>query len=92
MKKVSFKKAIQIVWPNATDIKLTKGYFYCSGFFDVDGQTYYISTGDLRTNLGIMYRTAKDRKDYTGGINQWGFESILKEKGYVVGSIPHQCY
>ena len=89
MKKVSLKKAIQIVFPEATDIKLSKNYYYCSGWFNVGEQVYYISSGDVRWNSSIMYRTAKDRKDYTGGINMWGFETELKRKGYVLGSIPH---
>lgn len=33
-----------------------------------------------------MYRTAKHRKDWTGGVNQWNFNNLLKEKGYEVGS------
>lgn len=99
MKKISLRKAIQVVFPQASDIKLTKGYFYCSGFFNIGEQTYYISTMDVRTAdfnskgvSGIMYRTAKDRKDFTGGTNQWDFNSRLQEKGYLISSIPHNCY
>ena len=91
MKKVSFKKAIQIVFPEATNIKLCKGYYYCNGFFNVGNQTYYINTGDTRIEgIGTMYRTAKDRKDFTGGINQFDFDSKLKAKGYVIGSVPQK--
>lgn len=88
MRKVSLKKAIQLVFPQATDIKLSKGYYYCYGFFNVGNQVYYINSGDTRLGLGIMYRTAKDRKDFTGGVNQFDFEDILEHSGYVVGSIP----
>ena len=97
MKHVSFKKAIQIVFPEATDIKLSKGYYYCSGFFNIGDQVYYISTMDLRTAdvnsigvCGVMYRTVKDRKDYTGGTNTWDFNSKLQAKGYKIGSVPHK--
>lgn len=96
MKKVSLKKAIEIVFPGASDIKINKLYYECSGFFNVGDQTYYISSPDVRfrdinsLSLGMMYRTAKDRKDYTGGINQWDFNSRLQEKGYMLSSVPHK--
>jgi hypothetical protein len=32
----------------------------------------------------VMYRTAEHRKDYTGGINMWGFEESLKRIGYYI--------
>lgn len=99
MKKVSLKKAIEIVFPNATNIKLNKGYYYCSGFFNVGDQTYYISSMDVRTSdinatgvSGIMYRTAKDRKDFIGGTNTWDFNRKLQEKGYMLSSIPHKTW
>lgn len=97
MKKVSLKKAIEIVFPQATDIKLNRGYFYCSGFFNVGEQVYYISSGDVRvTNInskgigGIMYRKAKNRKDYIGDINTWDFNYKLQEKGFMLSSVPHK--
>ena len=97
MKKVSLKKAIEIVFPQATDIKLNKGYYYCSGFFNVGEQVYYISSADVRTSninalgvSGIMYRTAKDRTDYTGGVNTWDFNYKLQEKGYMLSSVPYK--
>lgn len=98
LKRVPLKKAIQIVFPNATNISLTKGFYYCFGFFDVDGQTIYINTGDVRSgrlhstkgNCGIMIRMVKNRKDYISGKSLFCFNYMLKQKGYVVGSIPHQ--
>ena len=99
MKKVSLKKAIEIVFPNATEIKLNKNYFYCSGWFNIGEQVYYISSMDVRTSninaLGvteIMYRTAKNRKDYTGGTNQWDFNNKLQEKGYMLSSVPYKTF
>ena len=88
-KGISLKKAIEIL--GGTEIELHKGYYYCSGFFNWNGQLYYISTMDLRTGkeIRVMYRTAKDRKDYTGGTNTWDFASKLAEKGYHVSSVPH---
>lgn len=99
MKKVSLKKAIEIVFPNATEIKLNKNYFYCSGWFNIGEQVYYISSMDVRTSninalgvTGIMYRTAKNRKDYTGGTNQWDFNNKLQEKGYMLSSVPYKTF
>lgn len=93
MKKVSLKKAIQLL--GGENIKLFAGYYYCSGFFDKNGQTYYISTADIRTsplnhNHSIMYRTVKDRKDFVGGTNQWDFNQKLNEMGYEVNSCPYK--
>ena len=62
-----------------TNIEIGKGHFYISGFFTApSGQVYYLSLSDVRTfsetgwnNGSLMYRTAKDYKDYTGGCNQF---------------------
>ena len=93
MKKVSLKKAIEIL--GGTNIELHRGYYYCYGFFEKDGQLYYINTYDIRIcplnhPSSIMYRTAEHREDYRGGINTWDFYDQLKEKGYEVGSCPHK--
>ena len=62
----------------ATDIIFSIGHFYISGFFTVNGQPYYFSSPDVRDmnySLGInrqlLYRTAKDYKDYSGGVNRY---------------------
>ncbi len=49
--------------------KFNTGHFYLSGFFTKNGKFYYFSwhNGDS----SMMYRTAKDNKDFTGGSNQW---------------------
>jgi len=58
---------------DATNIKFSVGHFYVSGFFtSKTGQVYYFSLSDVRGCPNqLMYRTAKDYKDYTGGMNQW---------------------
>ena len=49
------------------------------------GQTYYVTFGEARCGLpSVMHREAKDRKDYHGGQNQWSFESMLRNEGYVL--------
>jgi len=56
-----------------TDIEVSRGHFYLSGFFRApSGQLYYFSFDDLRGNKDrIYFRTAKHNKDWTGGSNQW---------------------
>lgn len=64
----------------ATDIQIGKGHFYVSGFFTVDGQAWYFSLSDVRgiqyclnqSCMGkLLYRTAKNYKDFTGGQNRY---------------------
>jgi hypothetical protein len=65
-----------------TNVELSRQFYYFSGFFtSPTGQTYYISCSDVR-HFGysqILYRTAKDRKDFTGGMNQYVDTQTLKE-------------
>jgi len=57
-----------------TNVKLDYGFYYFYGFFtSKSGQVYYISCSDVR-HWGysqLLYRTAKDYKDWTGGSNQY---------------------
>lgn len=57
-----------------SEIKLDYGFYYFSGFFtSKSGQVYYISCSDVR-HFGykqLLYRTAKNYKDYSGGCNQY---------------------
>ena len=90
MKKISLKKALEML--GFTNIEIHRGYNYRSGFMEKDGQTYYFATGDLRwqqpaNNMFLMTRTAKDRKDFTGGPNEFWVVGKLAEKGYVL-NIP----
>ena len=56
-----------------TDFEFHIDYFYFSGFFKVEEQWWYFSSGDLRL-CGIfgamLVRTANGPKDYFGGYNQ----------------------
>lgn len=49
------------------------GYNYRSGFMeDIKGNLFYFSFGDLRDKYPkLLVRTAKDLKDYSGGINTY---------------------
>lgn len=57
----------------AKDIEVSKGHFYLSGFFKLEGQPFYFSISDVRHwNDGkILIRKAKDYKDYTGEANHY---------------------
>jgi hypothetical protein len=67
----------------ATDIVFSVGHFYISGFFTIGTQAWYFSLPDVRgMSYGLfrdpdscmnklLYREAKDYKDYTGGVNRY---------------------
>ncbi len=94
MKSIGIRKAIQLF--GGSNISVHKGYHYQSGFFDKDGKTYYIDTGDDRMmkngQLNIMYREAVDRNDYSGrgGYNQWDFVSTINKMGYKIDKFPKE--
>ena len=57
-----------------TNIVLDYGFYYFSGFFtDAKGQFWYLSCSDVRYFAydKLLYRTAKNYKDYTGGVNRY---------------------
>ena len=74
----------------ATDIKITSGHFYVSGFFKVGEQWYYLSLSDVRgsefliaqgRSVQMLYRTAEHNKDFTGGGNRYvNIDSNMFEK------------
>ena len=94
MKSIGIRKAIQLF--GGTNIDIHKGYHDQSGFFDKDGKTYYIATGDDRMmkngQLNVMYREAIDRKDFggKGGYNQWDFVRIMNSMGYKIDKFPKE--
>ena len=54
------------------------GHFYLSGFFYKGDKCFYFSWHNGDKNL--MFRTAKDMKDYTGDSNCWiGLERSFEE-------------
>ena len=71
--KKEFSQELKSV--GATDIKFSRGHFDITGFCTINGQVWYFSLGDVRGSEyqipNLMYRTAKDYKDYRGGSNQW---------------------
>lgn len=56
------------------DVTMSRQFYFISGFFTApSGQLYYFSISDVRyfPYKQILYRTAKNYSDYTGGSNQY---------------------
>ena len=57
------------------ELTFNPGYFYYSAFFKKDDKCVYIYVGDVRYNSNwydkVLFRTAKNEKDYTGGPNRF---------------------
>ncbi len=66
-----------------TNVQMDYGFYFFSGFFtSSSGQTYYLMVHiDERpvSYKQILYRTAKDYKDYTGGGNQYVDKNKVSE-------------
>ena len=71
--KSEFRKELKT--QGATDIKFNRGHFFVSGFCTIDGQVFYFSLSDVRgSNFRmpkLLYRTAENYKDFTGGQNRF---------------------
>jgi hypothetical protein len=89
--KSEFTKELSTV--GATEIKFSRGHFYVSGFYTVNGQAWYFSLSDVRgmdyslrnnpsgCSSKLLYRTAKNYSDYTGGSNVYvKIESGMAQK------------
>jgi hypothetical protein len=81
--KKDFKKEMQNI--GVTDITFSVGHFYISGFFTLNEKTYYFSINDVRCpQENMLYRTAKDKKDYKGGSNMYvKIENGMSNKMYL---------
>ena len=54
----------------AGEIRFNRMHFEVSGFFEMRGQIWYFSIGDVRWfKEWMLLRTAKSFEDYTGGSN-----------------------
>lgn len=69
------KKALQNDLGAEYNVEISIGHFYISGFISKNGKYVYFNVEDLRDNgeefSHILYRTAKNNKDYTGGTNRF---------------------
>lgn len=74
----TFKSELSIEL-KAIGAKLTDfnvGHFFLSGFFDLNEKCFYFSLSDVRgmefqEHIDLLYRTAKNNKDFQGGHNQY---------------------
>lgn len=93
MKKIALKgaleklgcKVVKLEWNGGVASRDQSGFFIGGGQHGfADGQLYYITYSPMFSYCGmhVMYRTAKDLKDYTGGQNTWNFERALERIGY----------
>ncbi len=98
-----FARKFKIAFENEIDkangilITYTVGHFYVSGFFRVKtGQLIYFSLPDVRTWSAtrpdtyygsMLWRTAKDAKDFTGGTNR----KVVLHDG-MIEAITNQVY
>ena len=66
------------------DVIFNSGYFYYSAFFKKDGNCIYVNVGDVRYESNwyddILFRTAKDEKDFRGGSNRYCSYDNLEEE------------
>ena len=72
-KKEAKKIAKILESKGCTDVQISSGFYYFSGFYTApDGQIWYILSSDKR-HFGydkLTYRTAKSYKDFSGGANR----------------------
>ena len=71
-------------------ITFSPNYFEWSAFFCKGGKYIYVHVGDVRYNIGgswydnVLFRTAANEKDYSGGSNQYcGYEELERELSYL---------
>ncbi len=69
--KREFKELLLTYNVNPNDIVINRGHFYIYGFFKMpNNKIWYFNLGDVRWSKdNMMIRSAKDFKDYTGGLN-----------------------
>lgn len=72
--KNALKKELASIGAEITSYN--SGHFYVSGFFRKESRCYYFSLSDVRgaeyaREHRMLYRTARDEKDFTGGGNQY---------------------
>jgi hypothetical protein len=94
MKKIGLRTALKKMGASEIELKSMygnpekewSGFFIGNGGIFKENQLYYVHYNPNFSYMGkkVMYRTAEHRKDYTGGINMWGFEESLKRIGYYI--------
>lgn len=72
--KSEFTTELKAIGAKLTDFNV--GHFFVSGFFSINGKYFYFSLSDVRgmefqEHIDLLYRTAKNSKDFQGGHNQY---------------------
>ncbi len=66
------------------DCFLKVNFHYLSGFIKIEDKWIYVSSNDERFNPkyeeNLLFRTAKDNKDFTGGRNNFFNINIVKKE------------
>ena len=66
------------------EVEFSPGYFEYSAFFCKDGKYIYVHVGDVRYNSdwygNVLFRTAKNERDYTGGSNCYCSHDNLEDE------------
>ena len=91
-----FKNFLKRNFPDATLDGFTAGHYFTSGFLTQNGVCVYISYDIPRYNtpldfcesgarFGVLYRLAKNTKDYTGGPNNFSsmFELVENLQAFI---------
>ena len=85
---VAIRKMLKEIFPDC-EIVSVNGYCYASGFIkNSEGKYVYFATEDYRWPQGsswknnILYRTAKDERDFHGGSNHYADLEYLQECVY----------
>jgi hypothetical protein len=76
-----FLKELRTLLMIEADIRFNPGGIAVSGEATLHGDNIYVQVSADISHLGIMYRTCKGRKDYTGGPNCWMPFSRLSQNG-----------
>ena len=84
--KTALTKDVKMFFPDLKILSYSSYCFEISGFLSrSDGKIFYFNIGDVRWNTvgnwdeEVLYRVAKDKKDYHGGINRrTGIDTLLE--------------
>lgn len=92
--KREFTKLLLSEGVRAVNIEIGKpNHFDISGFFTVNGQTWWFRVEDIRWSKDrMLIRTAQSNRDYTGGTNQFipldqGEHAFLSKFGSITKTI-----
>jgi hypothetical protein len=72
-------KQVNIALELNADMRYNPGGIAVSGEATLHADKVYIQVSDI--DLGILYRTVRGRKDYSGGFNHWYSWSALEANG-----------